>query len=71
MDRFEYRTLLLDVAGMFGKRLDTARITKELNALGADGWELVSSKSSTVAWGSERSVVCIFKRKLRTPVAPR
>ena len=52
--------------GSFGRRMDTSRLDKEFNALGAQGWELVNSKSSTPAWGNETGIVCIFKRKIVT-----
>ena len=63
MKYFEYRTILVSVKGIFNRKMDTSRIDRELNELGAQGWELVASKSSMPGWGNAgEGIVCIFKR---------
>ncbi|MCL2846641.1 MAG: DUF4177 domain-containing protein [Firmicutes bacterium] len=62
MAKFEYKTVLINVMSLYGKRIDTARMDKELNKLGAEGWELVASKSSQPGWGNDKGIVCVFKR---------
>ncbi|MGE0143281.1 MAG: DUF4177 domain-containing protein [Planctomycetota bacterium] len=61
MNRWEYRTLLFhpqwQVANLDAGELDTL-----LNRLGDEGWELVSSTSTSLGNGLARELVMIFKR---------
>ena len=43
MERFEYKTLFTDAKGALGGKVDPYALEKDLNQLGAQGWELVSS----------------------------
>lgn len=63
MERYEYKTLMYDTKGFWGGLVDENQFQNELNTLGYDGWELVSSISTTQSYGSSKSIVCIFKRK--------
>lgn len=63
MEKYEYKTFTYDTKGFWGGTVDTNQFEKELNNLGNDGGEMVSSLSTTQAYGSSKSVVCIFKRK--------
>lgn len=63
MDKYEYKTLTYDTKGFWGGSVDAGQFQSELNILGNDGWELVSSISTTQSYGSSKSIVCIFKRK--------
>ncbi|NLM60535.1 MAG: DUF4177 domain-containing protein [Clostridiales bacterium] len=64
MEKFEYKTLFTDAKGAFGGKVDRHAFEKELNDLGAQGWELVSAVPSAQSYGSTRWIICIFKRKI-------
>jgi hypothetical protein len=65
MDKYEYKTLFTDAKGAFGGKVDKGGFKMELNELGKDGWELVSTVSSAQSYGSTRWLISIFKRKLQ------
>jgi hypothetical protein len=59
---WEYYTHTLNVAGWFiSGEVDAYELTKTLNELGAQGWELVSS-TSTISNGHSKHLVFVFKR---------
>lgn len=63
MDKFEYRTLYTDAKGFLGGKIDQTAFQNELNELGSQGWELVSTVASAQSYGSTRWLISIFKRK--------
>lgn len=64
MEKFEYKTLFTDAKGLFGGRVDEYSFQRELNELGAQGWELVNTVPSAQSYGSTRWIISIFKRKI-------
>ena len=62
MKTFEYKTVLISGHGIFGKRIDRAKIDKELNKYGAEGWEVVASKIATKEWGIDKGILVVLKR---------
>ena len=64
MDRFEYKVLAYDTKGFFGGSVEVEQLEEQLNLLGEEGWEMVSSTNSTQSYGASKSIVCIFKRKI-------
>ncbi|MBQ6172256.1 MAG: DUF4177 domain-containing protein [Clostridia bacterium] len=64
MEKFEYKAVFYDTKGFFGGRVDENKLTAELNALGREGWEMVSSTTTSQSYGSSVGIVCIFKRKI-------
>lgn len=64
MDKYEYYTYVYNTEGIMGGKVDVNVFQNELNKLGSDGWELVSSVSTNQANGYSKSIVSIFKRKL-------
>jgi hypothetical protein len=61
---FEYKTLQFEDTSVLGGHLTPRELDKELNELGGQGWELVSSFDIQYRQtGGTRNVVCIFKRK--------
>lgn len=62
-DKYEYKTYLYDTKGFWGGSVESNPFQDYLNALGNDGWELVSTVSTNAVYGSTKSIVCIFKRK--------
>lgn len=63
MEQFEYKTLFTDAKGVFGGKVDEVTFQNDLNELGSQGWELVSTVSAAQSYGSTRWIVSIFKRK--------
>ena len=63
MDRWEYRTIKFKLKGFSGGILETEDFNNELNRLGDQGWELVSSFTSNAANGYSRDAVAILKRR--------
>jgi hypothetical protein len=61
--QWEYSTKTLDVSGWFTDgEVDPSKVDRILNPLGAGGWELVSSFSTTYGKGGSNKLVFIFKR---------
>jgi len=65
MDQYEYKTVFTDAKGVWGGKVDGLAFQNELNDLGLQGWELVSTVAAAQSYGSTRWVISIFKRKLR------
>ena len=65
---WEYKTIQLDFqAGRFlsqGGLFDSVTFTTELNRLGWDGWELVSTFDTNTVQGGTRYVIAVLKRPL-------
>ena len=64
MERWEYRTIKMQTKGFTGGILETQSFDAELNKLGSEGWELVSSFGTNQSYGQTREVIAVFKRKL-------
>jgi Domain of unknown function (DUF4177) len=61
--RWEYTTKKLDVQGWFEQgEVDPEKVDEILPPLGAEGWELVASFSTTTGEGGSNDLVFIFKR---------
>ncbi|MCX7774347.1 MAG: DUF4177 domain-containing protein [Clostridia bacterium] len=63
METWEYRTLQIEATGFMGGIVDLQTFQGELNALGKEGWELVSCFDTNMNQGQTRYVIAIFKRK--------
>ena len=64
LERFEYKTLFTEVKGAFGGKVDGENLQSELNVLGQQGWELVSSAPVAQSYGATKWMISVFKRKL-------
>lgn len=64
MEKFEYKTLFTDAKGVLGGKVDQTEYQNELNELGAQGWELVSTVAAAQSYGSTRWIITTFKRKI-------
>ena len=64
MDKYEYKTVFTDAKGVLGGKVDKYDFQEELNELGKQGWELVSTVAATQAYGSTRWIISVFKRKI-------
>lgn len=62
--KWEYQTVKLGVATVWGVKFDENDAQNFANDLGAQGWELVSAFSVNEGAGSTQEVVFIFKRPL-------
>lgn len=65
MDKFEYKTLFTDAKGFFGGKVDKSDYQFELNELGSQGWELVSTVATAQSYGSTRWIISTFKRRIQ------
>ena len=63
MDKFEYKTLFTNAKGFLGGKINESKFQDELNELGKQGWELVSTVPSTQSYGNTRWLISVFKRK--------
>ena len=64
METYEYTTFSYEPKGFFGGIVEEQAFRDRLNALGAQGWEMVSCVSVQQGYGSTRNLVAIFKRKV-------
>jgi hypothetical protein len=63
MDRWEYKSIKIEVRGFWTKKLDVNEFDDQLNSLGSDGWELVSCFDTSQYQGESKEVIAVFKRK--------
>ncbi|MDD3867773.1 MAG: DUF4177 domain-containing protein [Eubacteriales bacterium] len=63
MEKYEYKTLFTDAKGFLGGQVNQNDFQTELNELGSQGWELVSTVASAQSYGSTRWIISVFKRK--------
>lgn len=63
MEKWEYKTIKVELKGFLGGILKTEDFDYELNKLGEQGWELVSCFSTNAAEGYSRDTIAVFKRK--------
>lgn len=68
--QWEYHTERFDTDFRFfsGTTFDTKEMNDKLNALGRDGWELVSVFDISKVKGGSKYVIAIFKRARPTQV---
>ena len=59
---WEYKSVQIDVAGFFSPDVQPDLLDAELNAFGAQGWELVSAFDVNRGHGRTSAVVALFKR---------
>jgi hypothetical protein len=65
MNTFEYK--VLDIAAKFswgGTKINFQELTNELNDLGKQGWELVSTNDTSMHEGATSGLILILKRTL-------
>jgi hypothetical protein len=63
MEKWEYKTIKLETKGLMGGILETEDFDYKLNALGDQGWELVSCFSTSSGSGTTREAIAVLKRK--------
>ncbi|NLO34724.1 MAG: DUF4177 domain-containing protein [Clostridiaceae bacterium] len=64
MEKYEYKTLFTDAKGFLGGKVDQYEFQKNLDELGMQGWELVSTIATAQSYGSTRWLISVFKRQL-------
>ena len=62
MTGWQYHVFKIETSGLMGGKLDAEAFQRQLDALGAKGWELVSCFDTNQAYGQSRDVVAVFKR---------
>jgi len=62
MEKWEYKTLKIKASTFVGPKLDERQLDSELNNLGEQGWELVSTMDTNKHNGITDHIVCVFKR---------
>lgn len=62
MQRWEYTTVLVKVAGVFSGKLNTDPVANELARHGAEGWELVTAFQGQNVKATLPGVMLVFKR---------
>ena len=60
--QWEYKSIIIDVAGWLGPKVDPEELDRALDASGADGWELVSAFDINTGHGRTTGIVALFKR---------
>lgn len=65
MDKFEYKTVILDAENILSEKVDKSAFQNELNELGSQGWELINSFPSAHHYGKTKFIISIFKRKIQ------
>lgn len=64
MKGWEYKVVKLAAAGwLIGGNVDTSVMERDLDKLGADGWELATGFDTNQAGGMSREVILILKRQ--------
>ncbi len=63
MDQFEYKTLFTDAKGVLGGKVAKSDFQNELNELGRQGWELVSTVAAAQIYGSTRWIISVLKQR--------
>ncbi|MEO7308916.1 MAG: DUF4177 domain-containing protein [Chitinophagaceae bacterium] len=64
MRKFEYNVLDIPTKGWFGGKIDFHELSTKLNALGREGWEVISTTDTNMWEGASRGVVIILKREI-------
>jgi hypothetical protein len=65
MERWEYKTVKMEATGMLGGVVETDKLDRMLNELGAQGWNLTSVfDTNMTAGGATREVVAVLKRPI-------
>ena len=68
MSKFEYKVLTIDINPGFAKpKINDDLIRQNINALGKDGWELVSVVPNAGGYGHLYSHTLYFKKLLINP----
>lgn len=62
--RWEYLTVVANVRGFLGPKVNINEIGAAFNSYGADGWELVSAFDVNRGEGVTSEIVAFFKRPL-------
>ena len=62
--RWEYLTVVVNVRGFLGPKVDVQQIGSAFNAYGEDGWELVSAFDVNRGEGATSEIVAFFKRPM-------
>lgn len=62
MTRWQYNTVIFDIGFFSSGKIDGEKFQERLDALGQEGWELVSVFDTNVYEGRTGQVIAVFKR---------
>ena len=62
-EKFEYRSLRIEVSGWIGNKVNLAEVDGIINGLGSEGWELVSALDLNQSHGKTDALIALFKRQ--------
>lgn len=62
--KWEYKTVIINIAGFFRNKVSPDQIEDCCNQLGKEGWELVTNSAHAVNYGETKNFILIFKRPL-------
>jgi len=68
MDKFEYKTLVIDTEGFFGGKVDTGELEDRINMFGDAGWEMIGTTTTNQSYGASKSIVIFFKRRKNSDI---
>ncbi|MCP9770179.1 DUF4177 domain-containing protein [Lacihabitans sp. LS3-19] len=63
MKKYEYKVLKTKQEGFWNPEIKSEELMQKLNALGAEGWEMVSAVDTNKHQGITNEVVLFFKRE--------
>lgn len=64
MKKFEYCVLNVGGKGFWNPSLNYEQLTEKLNALGQQGWEVVTNTPSNIYEGYRKTFLIILKREI-------
>ena len=65
MHKYEYKTLMYEVTGWWGGKVDAGDVEDRLNELAEIGWEIDHCIPIAISYGQTKSVVFILKREIK------
>ncbi|MDA7950457.1 MAG: DUF4177 domain-containing protein [Pirellulaceae bacterium] len=70
MRYWEYKTVKIEATGWFtGGQLDASEVDEQLNKLGMQGWEAITSAATNMGYGQTKYVVYTLKRECPAPIS--
>ncbi len=68
--RWEYYTFKIHPGGFWGGKVDGDQLSRALNSLGNEGWELCGTFETNTGQGASAEVLLIFKRAAQENFEP-
>ncbi|MCD8538572.1 MAG: DUF4177 domain-containing protein [Leadbetterella sp.] len=65
MKKYEYKIFKTKPEGFWGTKVESEKLETEINKLGSEGWELVSTMDTNAGYGATQEIILFFKRESR------